>query len=352
VNDSVTVDTSGLCATGLSIIRPDGVPILRDTALRIGASEVVLLVGPSGCGKSTLVKLIGGFLSPNAGRIGLGGEDVTDIPPFQRGLGIVFQSLALFPHLRAWENVAFPLKMRGMARGERKRAAMEAIERVGLSGLADRRPGELSGGQQQRVALARALVFKPRALLLDEPLSALDAATRLAMRDEIRRIQQEYGVAALHITHDQEEALSIADRVAVMRAGRIEQFDTPQAIYDRPANRFVAGFVGHANLWDGTIAGTSAVTTPLGTLKTALHGRATGARVSVLVRPEHVRLGAGTERDNRFAGAVARDRFLGAQRRFDFATRGETLAGVTASRGEIADVHVTPENVTILNADS
>jgi putative spermidine/putrescine transport system ATP-binding protein len=319
--------------------------------LAVRERELVAVMGPSGCGKSTLLKLVGGFLFPQAGRIGLGGVDMTAAAPAKRGLGIVFQSLALFPHLRAWENVAFPLKMRRMALVERRRAAHEAIERVGLAGFAERRPGELSGGQQQRVALARALVFRPRALLLDEPLSALDAATRIAMRDEIRRIQQDYGVAALHITHDQEEALSIADRVAVMRSGRIEQVDTPEAIYDRPANRFVAGFVGHANLWDGTIAGPDAVATPLGTLRTGCQHRAAGARVAVLVRPEHVRLGPGGGDANRFAGSVARDRFLGAQRRFDFAVAGGTLAGTTSIRGPITAVHVGPEHVTLLDSD-
>jgi putative spermidine/putrescine transport system ATP-binding protein len=325
---------------------------VADIELALRERELVAVMGPSGCGKSTLLKLVAGFLSPERGRIGLGGEDVTAAPPARRGLGIVFQSLALFPHLRAWENVAFPLKMRGMAQAERRRTAHEAIERVGLGGLAERRPAELSGGQQQRVALARALVFRPRALLLDEPLSALDAATRIAMRDEIRRIQQDYGVAALHITHDQEEALSIADRVAVMRAGRIEQIDTPQAIYDRPANRFVAGFVGHANLWDGTVATADAVATPLGTLRHASRARAAGTRVAVLVRPEHVQLGAGPERSNRFAGAVVRDRFLGAQRRFDFAVAGGTLVGVTASREPITAIHVEPEHVILLDAET
>jgi len=343
--------TASLSLEAMSFRYPGSAAGVAAIDLAVRERELVAVIGPSGCGKSTLIKLIGGFLAPDAGRIGLGGEDVTAAPPARRGLGIVFQSLALFPHLRAWENVAFPLKMRGLGRAERRRAAMEAIERVGLAGLANRRPAQLSGGQQQRVALARALVFKPRALLLDEPLSALDAATRLAMRDEIRRIQQEYGVAALHITHDQEEALSIADRVAVMRAGRIEQIDTPEAIYDRPANRFVAGFVGHANLWDGTVAGSDAVSTAIGTLRTAPQGRAAGARIAVLVRPEHVRIGPGGERDNRFSGAVTRDRFLGAQRRFDFTVAGGTLAGVTATRGAIAAVHVAPEDVTILEPD-
>ena len=288
--------TASLSIERLAFRYPGTAAGVADIELGLRERELVAVMGPSGCGKSTLLKLVAGFLAPERGRIGLGGEDVTAMPPARRGLGIVFQSLALFPHLRAWENVAFPLKMRGIAPAERRRAAHEAIERVGLAGLADRRPGELSGGQQQRVALARALVFRPRALLLDEPLSALDAATRIAMRDEIRRIQQDYGVAALHITHDQEEALSIADRVAVMRAGRIEQIDTPQAIYDRPLNRFVAGFVGHANLWDGTVTAPDSVTTPLGTLRNARQPRAAGRRVAVLVRPEHVQLGAGPRR--------------------------------------------------------
>jgi putative spermidine/putrescine transport system ATP-binding protein len=295
---------------------------VRDVSLDIHDGELLAVIGPSGCGKSTILKLIAGFLVPQQGVIRIGGADVSAVPPRQRDLGIVFQSYALFPHMSIADNIGYPLKLRGISAVEAGPRIREALEMVGLSHLADRPPRSLSGGQQQRVALARALVFRPRALLLDEPLSALDATMRGEMRDEITRLQRLYGIATLHITHDQEEALSMANRVAVMREGRLLQVDTPQALYARPASRAVAAFVGHANLFEGEVLTESRVRTPLGDLACADHAFAPGAAVSVLIRPEAIRPVAAADGLNRFAGSVTRDRFLGSLRRFDFTLSG------------------------------
>ncbi|HUH40165.1 MAG TPA: ABC transporter ATP-binding protein, partial [Castellaniella sp.] len=217
--------------------------------LTIADGEFLAVVGPSGSGKTTLLKLLSGFARPDAGRIIVDDRDITDLPPERRHLGVVFQSYGLFPHMSALDNVAYPLKIRKQSPTERRAHAMQALERVGLAQWAHSMPVAMSGGQQQRVALARALVFSPSALLLDEPLSALDAALRVEMREEILRVQRAANIATLHITHDQEEALSIADRIAIMQAGRIVQIGSPKDLYDRPVNRWVASFIGQANLW-------------------------------------------------------------------------------------------------------
>lgn len=335
---------------------------LEDVSLDIAPGEFCAVIGPSGCGKSTLLRLIAGFLTPEKGRIRIGGEDMAGVPARRRNLGIVFQNYALFPHMSVLENIAYPLKLRGVARAERLRRAGEAAERTRLSDLVGRLPSQLSGGQQQRVALARALVFAPRALLLDEPLSALDAAHRAAMRDEIRAVQREHGIATLHVTHDQEEALSIADRVAVMRGGRLLQHATPHELYDHPADRFVAGFVGHANLLAAKVTAPDEVSTPVGPLRTAPHGQPLGATLTAMIRPEAVRvLAADAEPDlpNRFAGHVSRDRFLGSLRRFDFAVAarsetmgGEPIVGETASREAITAIAIPPDAVRLLTDPS
>ncbi len=332
----------------LSFTYPGGKAGVFDIDLTVAAGELVAVIGASGCGKSTLLKLVAGFLMPDRGRILIGGRDMADMPPRTRNLGVVWQSYALFPHMTAWENVAYALKVRGMAKAKRREEAMRALEMVGLTAFADRRPGDMSGGQQQRVALARALVFRPQALLLDEPLSALDAAKRIEMRDEIRRIQQAEGIATIHVTHDQEEALSMADRVVVMQNGRIAQIGTPRELYERPVSRDVAAFVGHANLWPGVVTGPDRVDTPVGTLATAPHGARPGSAVTILVRPERVRPGSSPDRVNTIAGTVTRDRFLGALRRFDFAVDGGLIVGETADSGAIAEVHVEPKHVHIL----
>ncbi len=340
-----------VAAEGLAYAWPGGAGGVRGIDLAIGRGELVAVIGPSGCGKSTLLKLVAGFLAPDAGRVLLEGRDAAGVPPRRRELGIVFQDYALFPHMTALQNVAWPLSLRGVGRGARQARAAEMLERVGLSAHAARRPGELSGGQQQRVALARALVFGPRALLLDEPLSALDAALRLGMRDEIRRLQQESGIATLHITHDQEEALSIADRVAVMAGGRVLQCAAPRDLYARPASRAVAAFVGHANLWPARVVDARTLRTPIGALRAEAGGFPPGADVAALVRPERVRPGASPDGVNGFAGRVARDRFLGAFRRVDLAVEGGTVVLETASDALPAEVHIPPEAVQVLPAD-
>ena len=333
---------------GVSFTYPGTDVGVHEVNLGIRRGELLAVIGASGCGKSTLLKIIAGFVQPSHGRVMIGGKDAADVPPRLRNVGIVFQNYTLFPHMRAWENVAYPLKLRGHDRAARRTAAIEILKRVGLETQTEKLPGQLSGGQQQRVALARALVFDPQALLLDEPLSALDAARRVEMRDEIRRLQRLHHIATMHITHDQEEALSMADRVAVMQNGRIVQVAEPHEIYAHPANRDVADFVGHANLWGGRIIAPDGVETPLGNLITAPHGRRVGESVAVLVRPERLRIGPAGNNVNSFRGAVTRDRFLGSFRRFDFQCGNTTLLGETSEMSDIAEIHILPASIQIL----
>ncbi|HEY5862787.1 MAG TPA: ABC transporter ATP-binding protein [Casimicrobiaceae bacterium] len=337
---------------------PGGSAGVHDVSLAIAPGELVACMGPSGCGKTTLLRLVAGFLAPETGSVRLGGSDVTSTPARERACGVVFQSYALFPTMRVWENVAYPLRVRGIDEVERRKRANAMVERVGLSALAERLPRQLSGGQQQRVALARALVFEPRALLLDEPLSALDAGTRVALRDEIRALQRDQRIATLLITHDQDEALSLGDRVAVMRGGRLVQVDTPTAIYDRPADAFVASFVGRANLFEATVAGPETLDTPFGRLVTRPLGHRHGARLTVLLRPEGVAVNgtaaAGAPFDaNVFDVEVVRDAFHGATRRLVVrpAGRNTTLEIHTAYRGPVRRVRIAPEALHPLPGD-
>jgi putative spermidine/putrescine transport system ATP-binding protein len=254
--------------------------------------------------------------------------------------------------MTALDNAAYPLKVRNVATAERRERAREVLQAVGLGAFAGRTPAGLSGGQQQRVALARALVFRPRALLLDEPLSALDAALRIDMRDEIRRIQREFQIATLHITHDQQEALSMADRVAVMRQGRIVQVAPPRELYERPSTPEVAAFVGQANLWTGTVVDAASVDTPLGRLATEPHGLARGTAVTVMVRPERIEIGAAADGSNTFTGKLRRDRFLGSMRRFDLSVDGGVITGETDESESITVIHIPRKYVHLLKANS
>ncbi|MEA5364491.1 ABC transporter ATP-binding protein [Amycolatopsis sp., V23-08] len=279
--------------------------------LLIEPGELVALLGPSGCGKTTALRVLAGLEQADAGEVLVDGSDVVGVPANKRDMGMVFQAYSLFPNLTVLDNVGFGLRLRGQGTATRQKRAQELLELVGLDTHAKRYPHQLSGGQQQRVALARALAIEPRVLLLDEPLSALDAQVRTQLRDEIRRLQLRVGITTLFVTHDQEEALSIADRVGVMKSGRLEQCDTPAALYARPATAFVAEFVGTMNHLAGTVTGSGAEVDVAGQrLKLAEPGeRPDGAAVRVLVRPESVTLETGgTARitDHSFRGAVTR----------------------------------------------
>jgi putative spermidine/putrescine transport system ATP-binding protein len=243
------ISTKRLTLSGLDA-ELGGVRVLRDVSLDIEPGEFVSLLGPSGSGKSTTLNVIAGFVHQTAGQVSLGGELIDDVPVHERDIGFVFQSYGLFPHMTVGDNIGFPLRVRKVAKPERRGAVQEILRLVQLDGMAERRVTSLSGGQQQRVALARALVFHPRVLLLDEPLAALDKQLRNAMQIELKRIQREIGVTTVAVTHDQTEALTMSDRVAVVNEGRIEQFGTPEELYQRPATLFVARFLGEANLLD------------------------------------------------------------------------------------------------------
>src|SRR2546421_6228951 len=232
-----------------------GVTALDGLSLAMAPGELVALLGPSGCGKTTALRLVAGLEQADGGQVVIDGEDVTGQPTNKRDVGMVFQAYSLFPHMTAWQNVAFGLQMRKVGAAQRRRRSGEMLELVGLGGFANRFAHQLSGGQQQRVALARALAIQPKVLLLDEPLSALDAKVRVRLRDEIRRVQLDVGITTLFVTHDQEEALAIADRVGVMQSGRLEQVGPPTTIYGRPATPFVAEFVGLTNRLAGVVRG-------------------------------------------------------------------------------------------------
>jgi putative spermidine/putrescine transport system ATP-binding protein len=268
-----------------------------DVTLTIEAGEIAALLGPSGCGKTTLLRIIAGFVRQNAGRVIVGGSAIDDLPANRRNVGIVFQNYALFPHMTAAENIAYGLRARGQSKHEIKPTVARFLDVVRLGGLADRLPRQLSGGQQQRVALARALAVGPSILLLDEPFSALDKGLRLDMQIEIKRLQRQFGLTAILVTHDQEEAMSVADRIAVMNRGRVEQFDTPVGVYDRPATLFVNGFIGTTNLLPGRILtargdGHAAVALDAGAkvMVASDRGFAPGTRVVVSARPEQLEL--------------------------------------------------------------
>jgi spermidine/putrescine transport system ATP-binding protein len=306
--------------------RFDGVVAVDDLSLEIERGSFFAMLGPSGCGKTTTLRMIGGFEVPSEGRIFLGDRDVVGLPPYRRDVNTVFQSYALFPHLTIGENVAFGLRRRGVKGATLKSQVSSVLERVGLEGFEKRKPRQLSGGQQQRVALARALVNSPRVLLLDEPLGALDLKLRKQMQLELKAIQHDVGITFVHVTHDQEEAMTMADRIAIMNGGRIEQLGAPGELYEYPKTAFVAGFLGISNLLPGTVEGSDAVRLDDGTTvrirADALNGR-TG-RVAVGVRPEKIRLGHSEE--NRLSGRLLETAYVGVATQYVLETRAGNVS--------------------------
>jgi spermidine/putrescine transport system ATP-binding protein len=270
------------------------VAAVDDLSLDIEEGEFFSMLGPSGCGKTTTLRMIGGFEEPSYGTVYLGGRDVTDLPPYKRDVNTVFQSYALFPHLNVFENVAFGLRRKKIGGDEVASRVNESLRLVEMDGFQERKPGQMSGGQQQRVALARALVNRPKVLLLDEPLGALDLKLRKQMQLELKRIQEEVGITFIYVTHDQEEAMTMSDRLAVMRHGRIEQIGPPEAVYESPQTEFVAGFLGASNLLDGTLGGTSGDVTTVH-LATGSDVAVPASRVPAGVGPE-VKVGVRPEK--------------------------------------------------------
>ncbi len=337
-----------------------GVAAVDDISLDIAGGEFFSMVGPSGCGKTTTLRMIAGFERPDAGEIRLDGADMSATPPHRRSVNTVFQSYALFPHLTVSENVAFGLKYQKATKEEARRRVSEALDLVQLTGFEARRPTQMSGGQQQRVALARALVLNPRVLLLDEPLGALDARLRKDLQVELKTLQQELGITFVYVTHDQEEALTMSDRLAVMNNGKVEQMGGPQAVYEAPDTRFVAEFLGVSNLLSGNASGDGAFR--IGDF--TLHCRqgatnATGA-VHAVIRPERVVVGAqGANGDNTLPGLIDRVVFVGSV--LDVRVRlasGELVrsliandgaGGIPTEQGTPVTVHLPPEAVRILH---
>ena len=291
------------------------VTAVDDLSLAIDQGQFFTLLGPSGCGKTTTLRMVAGFEEATQGEVLIDGADVAGLPPYKRPTNTVFQSYALFPHLSVSENVAFGLKRKGVEKAEVDRRVGDELERVGLAAEAGRRPAQLSGGQQQRVALARALVNLPKVLLLDEPLGALDLKLRKGLQVQLKRIQREVGITFVYVTHDQEEALTMSDRIAVMNHGRIEQVGDPEEVYERPATTFVAGFIGVSNLMPGVVKGEGAkgeVMLDSGvTVRAAVNGFARGDRCHAVVRPEKLRIDDGGGGEPSIEGLVESSLYLG-----------------------------------------
>jgi spermidine/putrescine ABC transporter ATP-binding subunit len=296
--------------------------VVGRSSFSIGEGELFTLLGPSGCGKTTLLRLIAGFYTPDEGEIRFDGARVNEVPPHERGIGMVFQNYALWPHMTVFGNVAYGLKLREVGRAKIGERVAAVLEKVRLGGLGERYPGQLSGGQQQRVALARALVLNPKILLLDEPLSNLDAKIRIQVRAEIRKLQKELGITTVYVTHDQEEALTLSDRIVVFNQGRVFQIGTPKELYERPSNRFVADFIGINNLLEGTVraaeSGFLAVDTALGSLRALPNAELrAGDKCVICVRPENIAVGGSGAERNLARGRVAFAAYLGNTLRYD-----------------------------------
>ncbi len=344
--------------------RFDGHGGIGDISLNVRAGEFLTLLGPSGCGKTTTLRLVAGFEKPDSGRLRFDEEDVTDVPPERRGIGMVFQSYALFPHLDVFENVGFGLRTRGVRGTALAARIRKALEIVGLAGTGLRKVQSLSGGQQQRVALARAIVIEPRILLLDEPLSNLDVLLREETRGEIRRVQKTLGTTTLYVTHDREEALAVSDRVAVLRSGRLEQVGTPEEVFSSPATAFVAGFVGGANLLSGradTLAGgrLRVAFEHGGSLETrAQPGVSIGSSVTLAIRPTSLKPGQAAR--NPLAGRIVRCEYRGDTARcwVDVEALGVQVEAVVAVSlglrlqvGAPIELSVAPEDVLAFRAE-
>jgi len=348
----------GISLQGVSKRFGDTVAV-QDVSLQIQRGELFFLLGPSGCGKTTILRMIAGFCEADAGEIFFDGRRIDPVPPHKRNVGMVFQNYALWPHMTVAQNVAYGLKERKVSRAQRRRLTEEALQMVRMSEYADRMPNQLSGGQQQRIALARALVIQPDAVLLDEPLSNLDAKLRLEMRHEIRRIHAETGITMLYVTHDQKEALSMAQRLAVMSMGRVEQVGEPRSVYRYPDNRFVASFVGEANLIPGTFLGSDGavgrVRTRLGELQATVGAAVPqeGAQAWCMVRPENLKL-SGAEQ-NCFEAVLRSSVYLGEVEQFVLDHDGTELRAMRAAPeqappplGERVHVHFNPQDAVIL----
>ena len=322
--------------------RFDELTAVDDVSLEVGSGEFFSLLGPSGCGKTTTLRMVAGFERPDAGRIFSGDQDVTDVPPHRRPVNTVFQSYALFPHLTLERNVGFGLRFERLTKEEEMARVREALELVRLTGLERRRPHQLSGGQQQRVALARALVLSPSVLLLDEPLGALDAKLRRDLQIELKSLQREVGITFLYVTHDQEEALTMSDRLAVMSHGRVEQLGTPREVYESPRTTFVADFLGVSNLMRGQVLADGRVDVG-GVVLTPGLGDGRGARiVRLTIRPERVRIEpAGEAGENRVPATIERFVYLGSTTQvFVTLPGGDRVQALVANSGDVDEYDV------------
>ncbi|MEX3008222.1 ABC transporter ATP-binding protein [Hoeflea sp. TYP-13] len=332
---------------------------LPDISVSVDEGEFVTLLGPSGCGKTTLLKLISGFLTPTAGSIYIGGTDVTNVPPETRDTAMCFQSYALFPHLTVRENLEFGLKQKRVAAAERSERLERVAEQLKLGIQMDKLPNQLSGGQQQRVALGRALIMRPTVILFDEPLSNLDAKLRDTVRMEIRRIQKDYKLTAIYVTHDQSEALALSDRVMIMNGGRIEQIASPEELYWSPKTSFVADFIGGANVLDAEVIGEReqnhwVLSTPLGELVAASKQKPQAKQIKICWRPEMVELGGNGP--NRIETDVAERSFQGSFTDLFFNTSEQTfrvqLPEPTAKSGETVAFSIRPQDIVMLEANT
>jgi putative spermidine/putrescine transport system ATP-binding protein len=333
--------------------------VVKDFTLGIEKGEFVSLLGPSGCGKTTVLRMVAGFETPTSGAIRIDGRDVVNLRANQRQIGMVFQSYALFPNLTVAQNVGFGLKVAGTGRAEAEARVTEMLRLIGLPELGARYPFQLSGGQQQRVALARALAVQPRVLLLDEPLSALDAKIRVSLRSEIREIQRKLGITTIFVTHDQEEALSMSDRVVVMNGGIAEQVGAPFEIYNRPSTRFVAGFVGTLNQLDVTVTDPDAGTVDLAGQSVGLGralAKAKGSALAIALRPEAVTFGLDPAKDVTLSGQIEEVHFLGSVIRVVAVLGGQRLSLDTFNRsdalppkvGDMAQMSASSRDIILL----